>query len=121
MPGSGQQTVTFTGVVESWPRYDFVWVGQYMVGDCYKHSKRKGVVGKEKANAAIRYQEYVERYPDSRGVVNALFLIGECCEKVGDNEAAVETYRGLLDVLEPGDRRRGKAESKIAELGGEGA
>jgi TolA-binding protein len=55
----------FLKVVDNYPKYDYVWHAQFMVGYNYEGLKKSGVISKEQADPMIRaaYTELLEKYP----------------------------------------------------------
>lgn len=70
--------------------------------------------GGSHANAALAFQEFLKKYPESVHVPNAHYWLGNALFALNDHQGALDTYRGLLKAF-PGSPRTADALLGIAE------
>ncbi len=67
-------------------------------------------------SARIYLSQVIERYPSSRGALEARFLRGQAAEREGDLGSAANEYQALLDDLPPGDGLRERVMDRLRML-----
>lgn len=70
--------------------------------------------GGSHANAALAFQEFLKKYPESVHVPNTHYWLGSALFVLNDHQGALDTYRGLLKAF-PGSPRTADALLGIAE------
>jgi tol-pal system protein YbgF len=70
--------------------------------------------GGSHANAALAFQEFLKKYPESVHVPNAHYWLGNALFALNDHQGALDTYRELLKAF-PGSPRDADALLGIAE------
>jgi tetratricopeptide (TPR) repeat protein len=91
-------------VIDKWPRYQFAWSAQCLIGECYEKLRSSGKLEESEATPRIMqaYKAVIEKYPDCS-------LVGHACLKLGNmnfeasqwDEAAM--YFGLFLEKCPND------------------
>jgi pentatricopeptide repeat protein len=52
-------------IVDNWPRYQYAWNAQFMIGHTYEELNETGVISKSEVDPKIKaaYEQLLERYP----------------------------------------------------------
>jgi len=106
-------------VIDKWPRYQFAWSAQCLIGECYEKLRNSGTLKESEANPKIvqAYKAVIEKYPDCSLVGHAYLKLGNMNFEASQWDEAA-TYFGLFLEKFPEDIRQATALYHLGETYG---
>ncbi len=103
-------------LVDKWPKYQYAWSAQCLIGECYENLKQSGEVAESAADPNIieAYKAVIEKYPDCSLVGHACLELGRMNFKASRWDEAA-TYYGLFLEKSPEDVRQALALYHLGE------
>jgi TolA-binding protein len=97
-------------LIDKWPKYQYAWSAQCLIGECYENLKQSGEVAESAADPNIveAYKRVIENYPDCSLVGHASLKLANINFKASQWDEAA-TYFGLFLEKFPEDIQKATA------------
>jgi tetratricopeptide (TPR) repeat protein len=110
----------FQTVVNEWPKYQYAWSAQCLIGECYEKLRDSGALSESETNPKIEhaYQAVIENYGDCCLFGHSCLKLAQLYEKIGKLYLAAEMYRVFVETADTEDPRLNAVNARLEKLQG---
>lgn len=110
----------FQTVVNEWPKYQYAWSAQCLIGECYEKLRDSGSLSESEANRKIEeaYQKVVENYGDCCLFGHSCLQLAQLYERMANLYLAAEMYGIFIEIADAQDPRLNSVKARLEKLQG---